>query len=267
MFGAIRLIIGLICLVVLVVIIKNSKSSQKRIMYIISVVISVAFITILAFVPFENMFLSFNSPEEAYGYVNFDKSEVDLVVCGDGADLVVDDKDGKYEYLIIPHTEGGWKIGLGIDTKMVFSDLIEGFAIEVYQYKNTNNFFVSVSDTNGGETLITDGYNSQFVALSKENPFQSEAFFTYYTSISEFNSDYFITLNGEKIIEDYANFANIDPTQIISTDELKEIRKQTVLSQNQREELEKLNQGSQIIQNMGGVDSFGPDLLARFGIV
>lgn len=74
-------------------------------------------------------------------------------------------------------------------------------------------------------------------------------------------------LNGEKIIEDYANFANIDPTQIVSSDELKEIRKQTVLSQNQREELEKLSQGSQIIQNMGGVDSFGPDLLARFGIV
>lgn len=74
-------------------------------------------------------------------------------------------------------------------------------------------------------------------------------------------------LNGEKIIEDYATFANIDPTQIISSKELEEIRINSNISQDQKETLEKLTQGSQIIQNMGGVDSFGSDLLARFGIV
>ncbi|MBR1617090.1 hypothetical protein IJ670_02960, partial [bacterium] len=61
-------------------------------------------------------------------------------------------------------------------------------------------------------------------------------------------------LNGEKIIEDYANFANISPTQIVSSDELEKIRKEIDQKQSQLQQLETIKQGSQIIQNMGGVD-------------
>ena len=74
-------------------------------------------------------------------------------------------------------------------------------------------------------------------------------------------------LNGEKIIEDYANFANISPTQIVSSDELEKIRKEIDQKQSQLQQLETIKQGSQIIQNMGGVDSSGSNLLRRFGII
>jgi len=74
-------------------------------------------------------------------------------------------------------------------------------------------------------------------------------------------------LNGEKIIEDYANFANISPTQIVSSDELDKIRQDAINSKQQNQQLEAIKQGSQIIQNMGGVDSYGADLLSRFGII
>ena len=74
-------------------------------------------------------------------------------------------------------------------------------------------------------------------------------------------------LNGEKIIEDYASFANISPTQIVPSDELEKIRQQAKNSQNQQLQIDALKQGSQIIQNMGGVDSYGADLLSRFGVI
>ena len=74
-------------------------------------------------------------------------------------------------------------------------------------------------------------------------------------------------LNGEKIIEDYANFANINPTQIVPAYELEKIRKELENSQNQANQLSFVKEGSQIIQNMGGVDSYGADLLARFGVI
>ena len=74
-------------------------------------------------------------------------------------------------------------------------------------------------------------------------------------------------LNGEKIIEDYANFANISPTQIIPSDELEKIRQNLQNTQNQQLQISALKEGSQIIQNMGGVDSYGADLLARFGVI
>lgn len=74
-------------------------------------------------------------------------------------------------------------------------------------------------------------------------------------------------LNGEKIIEDYANFANINPTQIVPAYELEKIRKELENSQNQANQLSFVKEGSQIIQNMGGVDSSGSDLLSRFGVI
>lgn len=74
-------------------------------------------------------------------------------------------------------------------------------------------------------------------------------------------------LNGEKIIEDYASFANISPTQIVPTDELEKIREEAATSQNQMQQMQAIKEGSQIIQNMGGVDSYGADLLSRFGVI
>lgn len=74
-------------------------------------------------------------------------------------------------------------------------------------------------------------------------------------------------LNGEKIIEDYASFANISPTQIVPSDEIEKIRVELKNSQNQQMQIATLKEGSQIIQNMGGVDSYGADLLSRFGVI
>ena len=74
-------------------------------------------------------------------------------------------------------------------------------------------------------------------------------------------------LNGEKIIEDYATFANISPTQIVPSDEIEKIRNDMKNSQAQQLQINALKEGSQIIQNMGGVDSYGADLLSRFGVI
>ena len=74
-------------------------------------------------------------------------------------------------------------------------------------------------------------------------------------------------VNGEKIIEDYATFANIDPNQLVAREELEKLKKQSLEEQNQQMQLEAIKQGSQIIQNMGGVDSFGSDLLSRCGVI
>ncbi len=74
-------------------------------------------------------------------------------------------------------------------------------------------------------------------------------------------------INGEKIIEDYASYANINPTQLVPDYELDKIRQELKTSQNQQQKMDVIKEGSQIIQNMGGVDSFGSDLLNRFGVI
>ena len=73
-------------------------------------------------------------------------------------------------------------------------------------------------------------------------------------------------LNGEKIIDDYADFANIEPEQIISADELQKIREAQAQKQQQAEQMQSLQQGSEVIKNVGGADAFGGELMSRLGL-
>ncbi len=73
-------------------------------------------------------------------------------------------------------------------------------------------------------------------------------------------------LNTENIIEDYANYANINPNHLVSKNEMDKLRQEINTQTQQQTQMEALKQGSQIIQNMGGIDSYGSDLLARFGV-
>ena len=69
----------------------------------------------------------------------------------------------------------------------------------------------------------------------------------------------------EQMIDDYADFANIDPTQILPTDDLNKIREAMQKKQEQQEQMQALTQGSQLVKNMGGIDAFGNELMQRVG--
>ena len=72
-------------------------------------------------------------------------------------------------------------------------------------------------------------------------------------------------IKGEQMIDDYADFANIDPTQILPTDDLNKIREAMQKKQEQQEQMQALTQGSQLVKNMGGIDAFGNELMQRVG--
>ncbi len=73
-------------------------------------------------------------------------------------------------------------------------------------------------------------------------------------------------LNGEKMIDAYADYANIDPSQVTPSEEIEKIRAIAEQKQQQQEQMAALQQGSQLVKNMGGVDAFGADLAARLGV-
>lgn len=72
-------------------------------------------------------------------------------------------------------------------------------------------------------------------------------------------------IKGEKIIDDYADFANIDPEHVASSDEVAQYREMMNQKQQQQEQLNAVMQGSQMIKNMGGADAFGSELMERIG--
>ena len=72
-------------------------------------------------------------------------------------------------------------------------------------------------------------------------------------------------IKGEQMIDDYADFANIDPSQVTPSKEIAEIRAAMEQKQAQQEQMAAMMQGSQLVKNMGGVDAFGNELMQRLG--
>lgn len=73
-------------------------------------------------------------------------------------------------------------------------------------------------------------------------------------------------INGSKIIDDYADFANIDPSQVNPTEYVEQMRAAQEQKQQQQEQLAAIQQGTEMIKNMGGVDAIGANLAARVGM-
>ena len=200
MYNVIRLIIGCIFFVCSITVIKKSQVIRKHILYILFTSLSVILIVVLAFLPFENLFVTFDSPKAAYEYFNLGKSNIELIVEGDDCDFIIDRKNDSYAYLIIPKTVDGWKIGVGSNTKRIVQKLSNGIVLYVYQYKNTSDYFITILDTNGGESNISDEYNTKFLSLERNNDSLGKTFVTYYAHITNLNPQYSVIVNDNKIV-------------------------------------------------------------------
>lgn len=73
-------------------------------------------------------------------------------------------------------------------------------------------------------------------------------------------------LNANKIIDDYADFINISPEQLVQTKEVERKKQKDEEILKQQKVIEQAKQGSEIIKNIAGTDSYGSDLMARLGL-
>jgi len=182
--------------------IKKSKVIRKRLGYAVSIAISLALFVLLTFFPFENLFVTFSSPKDSYEYYSFRKSNIQLVLEGNNCDFVVDCRDTDDTYLIIPKNADGWKVGIGANTKRISHQIFDGIVIYLYQYGNSNDYFLTIFDTNGGKINLSDDCNTQFYSLEKNNGLLDKTFITYYAHVPNLDPQYYIIANGEKIVVD-----------------------------------------------------------------
>lgn len=198
LFITIRLIFLCLAFTIGFIVIKRINIIHKRKWYLIVFAMVVILTTISALVPIENAFITFSSPESAYQYSN--SGDVKLIVDGKETDFIIGAKGKTNSYAIIPKTDRGWKMSIGIDTKRVVQTMSDGIIIYVYQYKNSDDYYITIMDTNGGSLIITDNNNSTFYALSETNSALNKTFYTYYASINGINEQYTLTVNGRTII-------------------------------------------------------------------
>lgn len=199
MYIIVRLVLGCVFLVCSVAAIKRSKAIHKNTLYVVSTSISVMLVVASAFLPFENFFVTFSSPKAAYEYYTLEKPNIQLVVEGDNGDLIIDRQSGTDTYLIIPKTVDGWKIGIGANTKRIIQKVSNGIVVYAYQYKSTNDYFITILDTNGGESTVSDECGTSFFSLEKYDKPLGKTFVTYYAHITDLNPQYSVTVNDNRI--------------------------------------------------------------------
>ena len=196
LFAITRIILGITIFIIGYFSIGKIKSINAFRKLIITFMLSVILTTLSALIPLENVFVTFSSPESAYNYNHSGK--VKLIVNGSKTDFIVGEKNNTDVYLIVPRSDNGWKQGMGLDTKRICNKISDGITVYVYQYKNTDDYYIVLLNTNGGPLDITDN-NSEFIYSESANSILNKTFYTYYAYLNSFNRQYTLTVNGENV--------------------------------------------------------------------
>jgi hypothetical protein len=153
------------------------------------------FATVISFIPIENQFITFNSVEAVYEYVDSTDNPIELVVEGEKSDFVVGKKESNYSLIIFPKTDEGWKIGLPMQTKLFCSNFTDDLIFNVYKHKNIEcDFYITVKSIDGEIVSISDNLNSKFEYSDTDSSIKR----IYFTRVEAIDENYTITVNGKE---------------------------------------------------------------------
>ena len=203
MYTVLRMILGCVFLLIPLVFLKIFKVMKKNRTFILLFILSIIIMTASTFIPFENSILTFNTPDEVYRYYSFKSNNV-LIVEGSNSALVIDWQNNKDSYYMVPKVSQGWKIGLGTDMKSILHTIVNELFVDVYQYKNSDDYYICINHISGDSLFLSDEYQTEFHSL-KRIDYSGKEIFSYYACIHSVNPEYTLDINGTNIIIPMAN--------------------------------------------------------------
>lgn len=196
-FSLVRNLFIIIFTAVCFLFIIKSNIVNKRKWIVTSFLMSIVLVGLSYIGPIENAFITFPTAESAYNYSK--EGSVKYIIEGEESDLAIGKKENDKAYAnilaIIPKTNDGWKLSTLGDLKRVTSSSLRGVSIDVYQYKNSDDYYIMVYCFNGSELDIKDNRNSNFGCYESYN----KDIKNYYSYIHCFDEEYVITVDGNPI--------------------------------------------------------------------
>ncbi len=117
-----------------------------------------------------------------------------------------------------------------------------------------------------GANLEIEFISTLAQALKAQNIASMERFTTFSINLSNtVDPALKYKINGAEMIDAYAEYANVDPAQVVPTETVEAIKEQMAQEEAAQKMLAQVQQGSQIIKNVGGADSYGSELMNRLG--
>lgn len=194
-FSALRTLLWIVVFVGSYCIIKSLQKKPKHARFCI--IFSGLLCVLIYFLPFENVIKSFPTLEKAFSYVS--EGDIELVIPGTEADLVISRKNNEDYITMIPKTEDGWKVSVGTDMKAVRMGIHEDITFVIYRYKDTDDYFISISYIDGRAADVSDNNESEFYCLHKTNEAQNTETFFYYANVYGLNDSYSFMVNDTEV--------------------------------------------------------------------
>lgn len=180
--------------------IKKSKQRDNLYWYIAAIILCLVLYSVLEYVFIENLFVTFQSPEEAFRYSN--KDEVKFVVEGEDTALVVAQTDvSTFRQEIYPRSGTGWKLASTFNTKEVYKKSSGEISAFVYQYDDSNDYYVLLWWRGEEMPQITDNNNSTFCYLDVSGNAREYGYtcYIYCAYVKNLNNQYLLNVNGKEI--------------------------------------------------------------------
>ena len=184
MYYIIRLLVCTCACVTGILIVNRFSKNNLIAKRIIVIAISTGFFLGACFLPIENMFVAFSSGEQVYEYVN-GNADIIAEIEGEESSLVVENENGTYKYLIVRKNQNKWYVDTGINTKTIINEIRDNVLITIYQYGNTNDYYVEVASLYGDTIQIVDNKSSTFVEVNKGANNSHRLYYAYVKSIDD----------------------------------------------------------------------------------
>lgn len=188
-FSLVRMSLFIILVTVCIFIINKKAQPHRRVQAIIVSVFccSVLSLTMLELIPFENMFLSFETPEEAYAY--YSNNEVDLMIEGEDTCLILAKGNSK-KLQIFKKRESGWKIRTGFKINITMPKTVGLTVVSVLSIDESDDKYIKINNAVDSQLEISDNRNSVFLQGSDKS---------YYAYVDDFSENYSININGKTV--------------------------------------------------------------------
>lgn len=195
-YGLIRIFVFAILALILILFFKKHKNRK---MFLISIALLIAFTITIFNIPFENLFLSFDSPSEVLAYAGQGKI-IGIVENTDSAVLITKLNANQYSHYFVLKNGNKYKIADFNDGKKIAEEHYESITITIYNVKGTNDYYLNVWGTVSTETALSDSCNTDFV-IHYEN-FSDRLTVTAIGALSSIDN-YRIYIDGNEISFDF----------------------------------------------------------------
>lgn len=195
MFGLIRFAVAAVLYLIAAFLIKKFKPKYDKYLWAGTAIAAVALCLGLSFLPVENAFITFKSPESAYKYMYL--KDTDLVISGKTTDFVVGERSGTNS-TILQKTKTGWKLGRRTDITLVSNTVRNDIVVNVWRYETSYDYFISVTsmDTEHNKLTVKDTLNSEVQSITRDSVSAKDGITTYYLTVNKPDLKYRLTANG-----------------------------------------------------------------------